>query len=110
MDNYDTKHQGESILPALGSHQVARSNSHRALSEHDELPEDQHLKKELPSSLSISDFVNQLLRCNKKPIDHMVETMMYCEGLTVKIVRFIMFRKYEMNVKKETVHRCLAHN
>lgn len=35
---------------------------------------------------------------------------MHSEGLTSKIVRFIMFRQYEMNIKKESVHRCLANN
>ena len=26
------------------------------------------------------------------------------------MVRFILFRKFEMNIKKETLHRCLANN
>lgn len=76
----------------------------------DDKEDDQEKSVKLSPSLPVSEFINQILNCDKRPIDELIESMKHSAGLTWKMLRFIMFRKYEMNVKKESVHRCLAHN
>lgn len=84
--------------------------AHKALSEGDESEEEKHLEENLPSSISVSEFVNQILKFDNRPIDQLVEAMKHTDDLNWKLLRFISFRKYEMNVKKESVHRCLGNN